>query len=88
MGIAAVPVISSLALWKMAAGHLYGPNLESHFGHGLYGLLVGAIAVSRRHIRRCRHRRHHRTRLYDRFLVLDSPSQGGRDFSIGCHGCP
>jgi len=45
-GIASVPVVTSLAIWKMSAGHLYAPEtLNLLFGHALYGLLVGAIAV-------------------------------------------
>jgi ABC-2 type transport system permease protein len=45
-GIAFVPVASSLAIWKMLSGHLYAPEtLNLIFGHALYGLLVGSIAV-------------------------------------------
>jgi len=44
--LAFVPVISSLAAWKMSGGHLHAPEtLNLIFGHALYGLLVGAIAV-------------------------------------------
>jgi ABC-2 type transport system permease protein len=41
-----VPVLSALAVWKLMGGHLgplETPNLI--FGHLLYGLLVGAIAL-------------------------------------------
>jgi hypothetical protein len=45
-GIASLPVISSLAIWKLSGGHLHAPEtLNLIFGHALYGLLVGAIAV-------------------------------------------
>ncbi len=45
-GIASVPVVSSLAVWTTAGGHLHAPEtLNLVFGHALYGLLVGAIAV-------------------------------------------
>ena len=45
-GIAFVPVVSSLAVWRASGGHLYAPEiLNLMFGHALYGLLVGTIAV-------------------------------------------
>ena len=44
--IAAVPALSALAIWAMLGGHLYPPEtLNLLFGHLLYGLLVGAIAL-------------------------------------------
>src|SRR5205807_2672655 len=44
--IAAVPVVSALAIWSFLGGHLDAPEtLNLLFGHVLYGLLVGAIAL-------------------------------------------
>src|SRR5437016_11453607 len=44
--IAAVPALSALAIWVTLGGHLYAPEtLNLVFGHLLYGLLVGAIAL-------------------------------------------
>ena len=44
--LAFVPVVTSLAIWVMLGGHLHMPEtLNLLFGHALYGLLVGAIAV-------------------------------------------
>jgi ABC-2 type transport system permease protein len=44
--IAAVPVASTLAVWGILGGHLDAPEtLNLLFGHLLYGLLVGAIAL-------------------------------------------
>ena len=44
--IAAVPVLSALAVWQVLGGHLDAPEtLDLLFGHLLYGLLVGAIAL-------------------------------------------
>jgi ABC-2 type transport system permease protein len=44
--IAAIPVVSALALWTAFGGHVHGPEtLNLLFGHLLYGLLVGAIAL-------------------------------------------
>jgi ABC-2 type transport system permease protein len=44
--IAVVPALSALAIWAMLGGHLYLPEtLNLLFGHLLYGLLVGAIAL-------------------------------------------
>ncbi len=44
--IAAIPVISALVIWTLLAGHLAPPEtLNLVFGHLLYGLLVGAIAL-------------------------------------------
>jgi ABC-2 type transport system permease protein len=41
-----VPVLSALAIWQLLGGHLHGPEtLNLVFGHLLYGLLVGAIAL-------------------------------------------
>lgn len=43
---AIVPVISALMIWGLLGGHLYPPEtLNLLFGHLLYGLLVGAIAL-------------------------------------------
>src|SRR3954447_23061362 len=44
--LASVPAISALAIWRMLGGHLSAPEtLNLLFGHLLYGLLVGAIAL-------------------------------------------
>lgn len=44
--ISIVPVISALAIWGLLGGHLYAPEtLNLLFGHLLYALLVGAIAL-------------------------------------------
>ena len=44
--LAAVPVMSALAIWVMLGGHLHPPeSFNLLFGHLLYGLLVGAIAL-------------------------------------------
>ncbi len=44
--IAAIPVVSALAVWQVLGGHLDAPEtLDLLFGHLLYGLLVGAIAL-------------------------------------------
>ena len=44
--IAAIPAISALAIWAMLGGHLSAPETANLvFGHLLYGLLVGAIAL-------------------------------------------
>lgn len=44
--LASVPAFSALALWRMLGGHLSGPEtLNLLFGHLLYGLLVGTIAL-------------------------------------------
>src|SRR6202158_240126 len=44
--IAAVPALSALAVWAFLGGHLDAPEtLNLLFGHLLYGLLVGAIAL-------------------------------------------
>src|SRR5947209_4578285 len=44
--VAGVPVLSAIAVWGMLGGHLSGPEtLNLLFGHLLYGLLVGAIAL-------------------------------------------
>src|SRR2546430_17010347 len=44
--ISSVPVLSAVAIWGMLGGHLSGPEtLNLLFGHLLYGLLVGAIAL-------------------------------------------
>jgi ABC-2 family transporter len=41
-----MPVISSVAIWMMLGGHLHAPEtLNLIFGHALYGLLVGTIAI-------------------------------------------
>jgi len=44
--IAAVPAVSTLALWHLMGGHVYAPEtLNLLLGQLLYGLLVGAIAL-------------------------------------------
>jgi ABC-2 type transport system permease protein len=44
--ISASPVISAVALWSAFGGHLYVPEtLNLVFGHLLYGLLIGAVAL-------------------------------------------
>ena len=44
--VSALPALSALALWAFLGGHLYGlETLNLLFGHLLYGLLVGAIAL-------------------------------------------
>ena len=44
--IAALPVLSALAVWTLLGGHLDAPEtLNLLLGHFLYGLLVGAIAL-------------------------------------------
>jgi ABC-2 type transport system permease protein len=44
--ISIIPVISVVVIWVMLGGHLYVPEtLNLLFGHLLYGLLVGAIAL-------------------------------------------
>ena len=43
---AAVPVMSALAIWAVLGGHLHAPEtLNLLFGHLLYGLLVGTVAL-------------------------------------------
>ena len=44
--LSSVPAFSALAIWRMFDGHLSAPEtLNLLFGHLLYGLLVGAIAL-------------------------------------------
>jgi ABC-2 type transport system permease protein len=44
--LSSVPAVSALAIWRMLGGHLSAPEtLNLLFGHLLYGLLVGAIAL-------------------------------------------
>ena len=44
--LSSVPAFSALAIWRMLGGHLSAPEtLNLLFGHLLYGLLVGAIAL-------------------------------------------
>jgi ABC-2 type transport system permease protein len=44
--LASVPAFSAIAIWKILGGHLSGPETTTLlFGHLLYGLLVGAIAL-------------------------------------------
>jgi hypothetical protein len=44
--LASVPAFSAIAIWKILGGHLSGPEtMTLLFGHLLYGLLVGAIAL-------------------------------------------
>ena len=41
----AVPALSALAIWLLSAGISPRPRLEPVFGHLLYGVLIGAIAL-------------------------------------------
>jgi ABC-2 type transport system permease protein len=44
--LSSVPALSALAIWRLLGGHLSAPEtLNLLFGHLLYGLLVGAIAL-------------------------------------------
>jgi hypothetical protein len=44
--LSSVPAFSALAIWRMLGGHLSAPEtINLLFGHLLYGLLVGAIAL-------------------------------------------
>src|SRR5205085_745130 len=44
--LSSVPVLSAVAIWGILGGHLSAPEtLNLLFGHLLYGLLVGAIAL-------------------------------------------
>lgn len=44
--LSSVPALSALAMWRLFGGHLHAPEtLNLLFGHLLYGLLVGAIAL-------------------------------------------
>jgi ABC-2 type transport system permease protein len=44
--LSSIPALSALVMWKMVGGHLSAPEtLTLLFGHLLYGLLVGAIAL-------------------------------------------
>ena len=44
--LARVPAVSAVAIWAALGGHLYAPETtDLLFGHLLYGLLVGAIAL-------------------------------------------
>src|SRR2546425_1470049 len=44
--ISIIPAVSALVIWALLGGHLYAPEtLNLLFGHLLYGLLVGAIAL-------------------------------------------
>ncbi len=44
--LASIPALSALAIWRMLGGHLSAPEtMNLLFGHLLYGLLVGAIAL-------------------------------------------
>jgi ABC-2 type transport system permease protein len=44
--LSSVPAFSALAIWRLFGGHLSAPEtLNLLFGHLLYGLLVGAIAL-------------------------------------------
>ena len=41
-----IPAFSALVIWRLFGGHLFAPEtLNLLFGHLLYGLLVGAIAL-------------------------------------------
>jgi len=44
--LSSVPALSAIAMWKILGGHLSGPETATLlFGHLLYGLLIGAIAL-------------------------------------------
>ncbi|MEA2921997.1 MAG: gliding motility-associated transport system permease protein [Bradyrhizobium sp.] len=44
--LSSVPALSALAIWRLFGGHLSAPEtLNLVFGHLLYGLLVGAVAL-------------------------------------------
>ena len=44
--LSSFPALSALAIWRLFGGHLSAPEtLNLLFGHLLYGLLVGAIAL-------------------------------------------
>lgn len=44
--LASIPVLSALAVWALLGGHLAASETANLvFGHSLYGLLVGAIAL-------------------------------------------
>ena len=44
--LSSIPALSALAIWRLFGGHLSAPEtLNLLFGHLLYGLLVGAIAL-------------------------------------------
>ena len=44
--LSSIPAFSALVIWEMQGGHLSAPEtLNLLFGHLLYGLLVGAIAL-------------------------------------------
>ena len=44
--VASIPALSALVIWVTLGGHLHAPEtLNLLFGHLLYGLLVGAIAL-------------------------------------------
>jgi ABC-2 type transport system permease protein len=44
--LSSIPAFSALAMWRLVGGHLSAPEtLNLLFGHLLYGLLVGAIAL-------------------------------------------
>jgi ABC-2 type transport system permease protein len=44
--LASIPVFSALVIWRMLGGHLSAAETTNLlFGHALYGLLVGAIAL-------------------------------------------
>jgi ABC-2 type transport system permease protein len=44
--LSSIPALSALVMWKLLGGHLSAPEtLNLVFGHRIYGLLVGAIAL-------------------------------------------
>src|SRR5437879_6161051 len=44
--LSSIPAFSALAIWRLFGGHLSAPEtLNLLFGHLLYGLLVGAVAL-------------------------------------------
>jgi hypothetical protein len=65
---ALVPAVSALVIWAALGGHLYVPETANlAFGHLLYGLLVGAIAVCGQHFQ-LGDGGDHRPCLHDRLL--------------------
>ena len=86
--LSSIPAISALVIWGLLGGHLSAPEtLNLLFGHLLYGLLVGAIAlvcgISIGKRGDCRDRY---TRLHDRFM--GAGFHGGRSTRASRMDCP
>jgi ABC-2 family transporter len=44
--LCAIPVLSSVVIWRLLGGHLFAAEILTLFlGHMLYGLLIGAVAL-------------------------------------------